>query len=243
MKIALLFILIYIPSSFSASIESTKLCHALQSPICCDNCNIYEKTNKNAVSIQAINLQVRENNDILKSEKIRLKFEIQKLKSDVGYTKERTTELTKSMWKTLTLMSTIFFGVFGLGITLGGILIWRDHQINKSKLEIEVKEINDLKVKAKEQLDDYIALIIKDSNKEIKKEMSCIRRRNEVVRLIDSGSTDFDDYYPSVSYLAQFHSTENVFSLQKVEKVVLLNAKDKILLSQFIEKAKGLTKT
>lgn len=146
---------------------------------------------------------------------------IKKLEINQAIIKAQSDSLEQSMWSTLDMMSSIFYGVFGLGITAGGIFVWRENYALKLRFQSELQEVTTLKTEVETRLNDIIKLL--DSSKQkYNEELSSSKTRFDVENMLNSSSLDIDFLYTKVRFLEQFPTTDNLILLMKIYKDVRL---------------------
>jgi hypothetical protein len=215
------FFYLFLALSFSATgdtSESISCCIKKLNSECCNGSNHNDKPQiENSIQIHNFNIRLQSHIDDFESHEDEIRASVKSIELSQGVIESRTSELKDSMWNTINWMSTIFYGTIGLGFAGGGIFIWRENTISKARIEKEMMNIKRLKEEAENQLQETLD-IIKSNDIKIKEELSCLRKRFEIDRLMDANVDDFDRFFPLITYISQFPSLENLVSLKKLEK-------------------------
>lgn len=207
-------------------------------PLCekeyCSNTNDehIETQIENTIEIQHLKSDLKKHINEFESHDDEIKSTVKGIQLSQGVIDSRTSELKDSMWNTINWMSTILYGTIGVGFAGGGIFIWRENQVSKARMEKELIDIKTLKDEANKQLEETVKLI-EDNRIQMKSELACLRRRAEIDRLMDSKISDYQHFYPLVTYISQFPSLENLVSLKKLEKYELLTLDELNQVSEF----------
>lgn len=220
MKKIILYILISFPIIVIADTLEQSACNNHQ--LYCNNeiycCNTGKDEKQVELKIKVDNLKVRLEKYVkeFESHEDEIRSSVKQIEISQAIIDSRTSELKESMWNTINWMATLFYGSIGVGFAGGGIFIWRESNVNKNRMETEMITIKLLKKEAEKQLADTVT-IIEDNKIKIQEELSCLRRRSEIDRLMDAKSSDYNTFFPLISFISKFPTLENLISLKKLE--------------------------
>jgi len=229
--IFLLFLIPYPSQSFEKSIPSTNYFNTTN-----ESQNITSSINDNQLKIVSNKKNIEKLNLKLNKYEKNHKEHLQKSKERIAEVdnsfkinnvehselKEKTNELSNTAWNYLNYVTTIFYGVLGLVITLAGIFVWRENSTLKERLMIEENDIQQKKRLIYQELEETKTMIV-EAKKEMYISLDSLKRRHNISIKIETGEPIEDSIYSDIKQLSQFLDLENYTTLKRLSDSKLLS--------------------